>query len=309
MRVERDHGSTLPWGTRPPRRWSRHDCRARDRSAVHPRMVEVRSQSARHRRGRPGCVRLFLIPLFWGAAAVLLWALLVPTWQGDRWLRRVLAAGGLSGCAGALHWLSYEPEPGTGSYGVGVTVAVLLGTVAVAAVLAEARTGRGQRALALASVAAAGVAAAWSVGIIPTATYRYTGDWVREAAPASPRGEGPDFTYEVWSRVGPDHCGWQSAVFVSVGWPLGTTQGSRRPDTARLYVRDSGTVLPPETQAKLAGTLDTDSELPWGSMDAGYRSGDVQLWLGPDGGEQYVYLMDGWDVERWPRATEPPACA
>lgn len=252
---------------------------------------------------------LFVIPLFWGAAGFLLWSLIIPAWQGHRWRRRVLGAGGLVGCAGALHWLSYEPEPGTGSYGVGVTVAVLLGTVAVAAVLAEAKTVRGQRALALACVAVAGVAAAWSVGIIPTATYRYTGDWVRDPGPASPRGEGRDFTYEVWSRVGPDRCGWQSAVFLSVGWPLGTTQGPGRPDTARLYVRDSDTVLPPATRAKFAGTLDTDSELPSGSMDTGYRSGDIQLLLGPDGGEQYIYLMDGRDVERWPRATEPPACA
>lgn len=165
------------------------------------------------------------------------------------------------------------------------------------------------RSRSLASVAVA-AALAWSFGIFPPATYRYTGDWVGpdQGGPAA-RGESRDYTYEVWSRVGPDHCGWQSAVFLSVDWPLGTTQGLERPDTARLYVRDSDTVLPPATQAKLAGGLDTDSDLPSGSMDTGYRSGDVEPWFGPDGGEQYVYVMDGWDVERWPRATEPPACA
>ncbi len=43
----------------------------------------------------------------------------------------------LAGFAGALHWLSYEPEPGTGILGVGITVAMLFETALAAAVLAE----------------------------------------------------------------------------------------------------------------------------------------------------------------------------
>lgn len=88
---------------------------------------------------------VLLIPLFWGVAASLLWWLVLPTWQGDRWRRRALGACDIASCAGALHWLSYEPVPGSGSWRAGIAVALLFASGAATAVLAErvdARWGR-----------------------------------------------------------------------------------------------------------------------------------------------------------------------
>jgi hypothetical protein len=246
-----------------------------------------------------------VISLFWGVAAALVWFLVVPTWRGARWPRAVLGGSALVGCAAARHWLSYEPEPGTASYGVGVSVAVLLGIAAAAALLAEVVTSRRPRLLTTVAVVAMLGVVAWAVGLVPAGTGRYTGDWT------APDLGGPDapepVTGQVLSRPGPERCGWQSSVLLTVGWPLGATPVPERPDSARVYVRDPDAVLPPGTRA--AGALDTDDELPSGSLDTGYRRGELQLWLGTDGGEQYAYVVAGRDVERWPRVAEPPTCA
>ena len=46
---------------------------------------------------------------------------------------------------------------------------------------------------------------------------------------------------EVVAAAGPEHCGWQSATFLTIGWPLGT-----QPETAehaRQYIRDPNGVV------------------------------------------------------------------
>lgn len=81
-------------------------------------------------------------------------------------------------------------------------------------------------------------------------------------------------------RTGPEHCRWESAVFLHVAWPLGSPQSTLGDGDSRTYLRDPG-----------------------------YASKDVALWLGPDEGGEYVYLVRGEAVERWPRATDLPGCA
>lgn len=133
---------------------------------------------------------------------------------------------------------------------------------------------------------------------------RFTGTWLDAAGVPAERGQGQDRTFEVSSSTGPEHCEWQSAVFLHVGWPLGT-----HPDTSadlRQYLRDPQSVI---GRPQLLGQLDLDSELPEGSRPTGYRTGAVELWFGPDGGDRYAYLRTGQSVERWPRAAEAVACA
>jgi hypothetical protein len=106
----------------------------------------------------------------------------------------------------------------------------------------------------------------------------------------------------VSSVQGPEHCDWETAVFLYLGWPLGTR--SRSADEARQYVRDPDGLFPGYT----AGPFDPDAILPKESRYTGYHLGDVALWVGRDAAEA-VYLVRGTDVERWPRAERPIACA
>ena len=80
----------------------------------------------------------FVIALTWAVAGVLVAMLVLPTWLGSTWCRRVLGVASLAGFAGALHWLSYEPGDAQG-FAVGIAVAVLLGCATAAAALAERR--------------------------------------------------------------------------------------------------------------------------------------------------------------------------
>lgn len=117
--------------------------------------------------------------------------------------------------------------------------------------------------------------------------------------------------FEVRSFAGSEHCGWQSVVFLSVAWPLGSTYvaGSNNSEF-RQYVRDVNGVLGRRSTA-LLDSLALDTELPAGSVFTGYRStAGAELWLGPDRGAESVYVV--WDdqrVERWPRAEPLIACA
>lgn len=116
----------------------------------------------------------------------------------------------------------------------------------------------------------------------------------------------PGYSPEVHASDGPSHCEWEAAVFLSVGWPLGTSPLTA--DQARQYLRD------PEGAVRgvddvLLGDLDLDVDLPDEATYSGYATADAELWFGPDGGETYAYLQTDEGVERWPRAGEAIACA
>lgn len=134
----------------------------------------------------------------------------------------------------------------------------------------------------------------------------FTGVWTGPDGQPAERGESREFTYEVKADPGADHCDWDSAVRLGVGWPLGTTQGitvGSRIGDQRTYIRD------PEGAIPFTEGLDLDAELPTGAEPTGYRTGDVALWFGDDRGDRWAYLVraDG-TVERWPRDVEGIAC-
>lgn len=107
---------------------------------------------------------------------------------------------------------------------------------------------------------------------------------------------------ELNSIAGPDHCGWQGAALMHLGWPLGTV--SHTSAESRQFIRDPDGVIDQGLRDKLAIAID----LPPDAQDTGYRNGELELWLSPsepDAG----YLRVGEDVERWPRADPVRACA
>jgi hypothetical protein len=104
------------------------------------------------------------------------------------------------------------------------------------------------------------------------------------------------------TEQGPEHCDWESAAFLYLGWPLGTR--SRSADDARQYVRDPVGIF----SAKTIAPFERDARLPGGARNTGYHLGDLALWVADEPGKA-VYLVRGSRVERWPRARSPIACA
>jgi hypothetical protein len=108
---------------------------------------------------------------------------------------------------------------------------------------------------------------------------------------------------EIVAAAGPDHCGWQSATFLTIGWPLGT-----RPETAenaRQYIRDPNGVV---SQA-LHAHLGFHATLPADAQPTGYRYRAVQMYTSASDVDQSVYLVAGDDVERWPRSDPMTLCS
>ena len=104
--------------------------------------------------------------------------------------------------------------------------------------------------------------------------------------------------------AGPEHCEWETATFLAMGWPLGTPA---TPTNGRQFIRD------PEGVLRAAGVTSPllDAELPPSARSTGFVAGDIELWLGDDA-DDVVYLVNGQnheDVEAWPRNDPMTGCA
>ena len=108
---------------------------------------------------------------------------------------------------------------------------------------------------------------------------------------------------EVVAAAGPEHCGWQSATFLTIGWPLGTQPGTA--EHARQYIRDPNGVVSQDLHARLG----FHATLPADAQPTGYWYGAVQLYTSASNVDQSVYLVAGHDVERWPRSNPMTLCS
>lgn len=98
---------------------------------------------------------------------------------------------------------------------------------------------------------------------------------------------------------GPQHCGWESAAILHVGWPLG--RESEDNSQSRQYVRDPQGALPRDvvsTPPDLAAVLPEDAEA------SGFVTDGLELWISPSEVDEAVYLVTEGGAERWPRAEE-----
>ena len=125
-----------------------------------------------------------------------------------------------------------------------------------------------------------------------------TGPWLDRAGEPVPE---PGRTLVLAVSRGPEHCNWQSAVFLHLAVPIGTPAPSF--DNVEQYVRD------PEgrVSATLRRELDLDADLTGTAEDSGFSTGDIELWVDP--AHRYVLLTDGHTVERWPRRDPAAFCA
>ncbi len=107
---------------------------------------------------------------------------------------------------------------------------------------------------------------------------------------------------EIVAAAGPEHCAWQSATVLTLGWPLGT-----RPPTAagaRQYIRDPRHVL-----ASRLPALELEATLPADASQTGYAYGPVRLYLASSDQDEAVYLVLGDSIERWPHSDPMTLCS
>jgi hypothetical protein len=108
---------------------------------------------------------------------------------------------------------------------------------------------------------------------------------------------------ELGTSAGPNHCNWQSATILTIGWPLGTV--SANAGQARFYIRDPKGVM----QGTYKDRLVKNAHLPANARPTGYKLGNIELYLSPSDQDQSVYLATSAGAERWPRADPFYACA
>lgn len=84
-------------------------------------------------------------------------------------------------------------------------------------------------------------------------------------------------TEVIAAATDPDHCGWDVAVLLNMGSPLG--EKTKSADKTRQYLRDPEGVLEPEW---MVGDYEAEVELPKGAEYTGYRTDFMELWFDPD---------------------------
>ena len=134
-----------------------------------------------------------------------------------------------------------------------------------------------------------------SLGAVFDATPPYPGyTWTRDGRPVKPE--------ELGTIAGPGHCGWESATFLTIGWPLGTLSASSA--QARQYIRDPRGVTP----GSLRGRLDLNAKLPGDARATGYTYNSVQIYLSAADQDEAIYIVGSGATERWPRSEPMTLC-
>jgi hypothetical protein len=111
----------------------------------------------------------------------------------------------------------------------------------------------------------------------------------------------PSSLEESGMHRGTEHCDWEAATFLVVGWPPGH---QARGGNLRQYVRDPEGVL----RSDHATQLVLDAELPADAAPTGFHdAAGIELWVAADGSTAYLVGDEG-SVEAWPRAEPVIGC-
>lgn len=97
-------------------------------------------------------------------------------------------------------------------------------------------------------------------------------------------------------------CDWANALFLEVGWPLGSV--ATTDEDTRLFVRDPDGMFADVTSQ----TFDPQAEVPPDAIYSGYHRGTWELWTSPSVADSAVFLVNGRTVERWPLLPTTPQC-
>lgn len=95
------------------------------------------------------------------------------------------------------------------------------------------------------------------------------------------------------NSMGPDHCGWTKAEWLTIGDPVGTSVGQEQiSEDARTYIWDPEGDLGVDDGIDRATTLPVD-ELPETAAATGYQRDGGELWLDPKDPDHAYRVRDG----------------
>jgi hypothetical protein len=97
-------------------------------------------------------------------------------------------------------------------------------------------------------------------------------------------------------------CSWETALFLEVGWPLGTVAATS--ETTRLFVRDPEGIFADVESER----FDAQAELPTDAKHTGFHRGTWELWTSASIADRAVFLVNGSTVEKWPLLPSAPQC-
>jgi hypothetical protein len=102
-----------------------------------------------------------------------------------------------------------------------------------------------------------------------------------------------------------DSHGPEGATILMTAWPLGSNAPyALNGPTIRSYARDPQRVLA-STEAVAFTTAPSLSS----ARDTGIHNDEWSIWIVPGAEDDYVWLWNGEQAERWPRLTDLSACA
>ena len=111
-------------------------------------------------------------------------------------------------------------------------------------------------------------------------------------------------TAEIDTSGGPAHCGWGSATFLSLAWPLGSRDYAT--GNGRQFIWDPNGVVP---TSEFRSSFVPHAKLPSDAAPTGYQKGSTKLYIALSDGGPAVYMVDGTSVERWPRSDPMTLCS
>jgi hypothetical protein len=118
--------------------------------------------------------------------------------------------------------------------------------------------------------------------------------WTRDGSTVS--------QFELVTSAGPDHCGWESATYLTIGWPPGTVSSSAA--GAHLYIRDPHAVV----DVSYRDGLVLHAILPPDARPTGHRHGSIAIYVSPSDQDRAIYVVGADGAERWPRSDPMTLC-
>jgi hypothetical protein len=117
-----------------------------------------------------------------------------------------------------------------------------------------------------------------------------------------------DHGFVIESYRGPEHCNWDSVIFLEAAWPPGSMIDDVVYDdpgsTPRIFLRDEIGRFAEYDR----GTFRANAVLPPDAQASGLRRGAWSLWTAGSA-PSYVFLVSEENVERWPEGVDLPGCA
>ena len=111
-------------------------------------------------------------------------------------------------------------------------------------------------------------------------------------------------TEVIATAAGPEHCGWQTATFLTLGWPPGSSSSTAA--GARQYIRDPKNAI---GTPNLKSPLQLRAALPVDAAPTGLTYGGLQIYTSPTDQDVAIYVVGKHITERWPRSDPMTLCA